>query len=98
MLYPSHAAQTEGIYGIYNRLNIFNEVGEGARTHVNGVSIDSYQFSSTTGSSNIAGFTHFENLRAGDQVEFFHFHLSSGDRENRFSYVSMYRLSGFDNG
>ncbi|MGH1542360.1 MAG: hypothetical protein ACRBHB_18180 [Arenicella sp.] len=85
-------AETAGSFGVYNRLNIVGETGEGAKTYLNGSMIDSYQFNSDAGSYNVIGFTHFVELKDGDYLEFYHSHQTPTPRENQSSYATVYRL------
>lgn len=86
-------ANSLGVYGILNRLNVNNEEGEGAQTWKNGVAIMDYQLGASTGSHNVMPFTHFVLLTdPGDYIEFYHYHKSSGSRTNNGSAAQVYRL------
>lgn len=86
-------ANSLGVYGIFNQLNIGGENGEGAYTYKNGVPHSGYAFGETAGHSNVVGFTSFVNLLdVGDYVEFYHFHRSPANRGNPGSSVQLYRL------
>lgn len=89
-------ADSLGVYGVLNRLNINNEEGEGAQTWKNGAAIMDYQLGASTGSHNVMPFTHFVMLtNVGDYIEFYHSHKSSGSRTNNGSAAQIYRLQPF---